>query len=214
MPSKKVIRELVGKNWRTYLLCALKTTQIQGISANRTVQNPFKRVRVLLWIYPSVKSRVWPIGVPPMISYLGAIQKQSQRVHAISQMRNQNMTSQLYTNASTTWPTLSTYLKEPKMYLHRSGNIAMNLHGDTIKWTLHGLAAAPPTAAFKGLPISDCFQQKLEVPVQSASSHLQNSRSPTVQSTHWAVEISLSVHGNVQTCLHPLDCHHAKTHRN
>lgn len=68
---------------------------------------------------------------------------------------------------STTWPTLSTYLKEQKVYLHRSGNTAMNLHGDTIKWILHGLTAAPPAPAFKGLLIRDCFQKKLQVPAQS-----------------------------------------------
>lgn len=100
-----------------------------------------------------------PIGVPPMIRYWGAIQKQSHWVHAISQMRNQNMTSQLCIKASTTWLTLGTNLKEQKVYLHRSGNIATDLRGDTLKWTLHGLAAAPPAPAFKGLLIRDCFQK-------------------------------------------------------
>lgn len=162
-------------------MCIKKTTQIQGISANRIVQNPFKGVRVLLWIYTAVKSRVWPIRAPPMIRYLGAIQKQSHWLHGISQMWNQNMTSQLYTTSSTTRPTLSTYSKEQKVYLHRSGIIATDLRGDTLKWILHGLAPASPAPAFKGLLIRDCFQKKLEVPAQSASSHLQNQGTPGAQ---------------------------------
>lgn len=99
MPSKKVIGELVSKKCLTYLLCALKRPHkyrvilLRWSTANRTVQNHFNEVSALQWIYTSVKSRVWPIRAPPMISFLGAIQKQFHSVHPISQIWNQNITS-------------------------------------------------------------------------------------------------------------------------
>lgn len=76
MPSKKVIGELVSKKMpRLSFMCIKKTTQIQGNSACGIVQNHFNEVRVLLWIYTAVKKH--SIGAPPMISYAGAIQKNS-----------------------------------------------------------------------------------------------------------------------------------------
>lgn len=59
------------------------------------------------------------------------------------------------------------------MYLHRSGNIATNLCGDTLKWILHSLAAAPP------IPVLLRFADTWPLSEKSARSNAVSSLPPT-----------------------------------
>lgn len=160
-------------------MCIKKTTQIQGNSAplkhsaNRIVLNHLNEVRVLLWIYTAVKSRVRPTGAPPMISYPGTIQKkQFHSVHAISQMGNQNITSQPH-NLLYNVTYINELLKGTQSISSQVGKYCHKSPWRHFKVNIAWPCSSSPVPAFKGLLIHDHFQKKLQVLIQSFPSHLQ-----------------------------------------